>query len=281
VIRRNAAILPAYSLMLALLALLGFAAIANKTSVFGRDGYANAQLAVPHFFQQVFPSWFAGVCFAAIAIGALVPAAIMSIAAANLFTRNVYREFIKRDASPKHEAQVSKIVSLVVKFGALLFVLGLDKQNAINLQLLGGVWILQTIVSIVAGLYTRWFHRWALLVGWAVGMVYGTVVAYQQKVPNTKVKLVDGKPVPSTHGMRHFGASIADFPFSHQKVYIGITALLLNIIVAVVLTLVFRAIKAPAGTDATTPDQYLSDAPNPKVLVTAERESAGREPSSG
>ena len=278
VIRRNAAILPAYSLMLALLALLGFAAIAKKTSVFGQDGFANGQLAVPHLFQQIFPSWFAGVAFAAIAIGALVPAAIMSIAAANLFTRNVYREFIKPDATPKHEAQVSKIVSLVVKFGALLFVLGLDKQNAINMQLLGGVWILQTILAIVAGLYTRWFHRWALLVGWAVGMVYGTVVAYQQKAPNAKVQLVDGKPVTSVHGMRHFASSLADFPFTHQKLYIGATAIVLNIIVAVVLTLVFRAIKAPAGADETTPDQYLADAPNPQVISTVERETAGAEP---
>ena len=145
VIRRNAAILPTYSLMLALLALLGFAAIANKTSVFGSDGFANAQLAVPHFFAQVFPDWFAGVAFAAIAIGALVPAAIMSIAAANLFTRNIYREFIRPDAEPHHEAAVSKIASLVVKFGALAFVLFMDRQNAINMQLLGGVWILQTI----------------------------------------------------------------------------------------------------------------------------------------
>ncbi len=45
--------------------------------------------------RTMFPSWFAGVAFAAIAIGALVPAAIMSIAAANLFTRNIYREFFK------------------------------------------------------------------------------------------------------------------------------------------------------------------------------------------
>ncbi|MDT4921953.1 MAG: solute:Na+ symporter, family, partial [Pseudonocardiales bacterium] len=114
VIRRNTAILPAYSFMLALLALLGFAALyevaAGKMDVFGQDGKANAQLAVPHFFQAVFPSWFAGVAFAAIAIGALVPAAIMSIAAANLFTRNVYREYLKPDATPKHEAQVAKIV---------------------------------------------------------------------------------------------------------------------------------------------------------------------------
>jgi SSS family solute:Na+ symporter len=281
VIRRNAAILPAYSLMLALLALLGFAAIANKTPVFGQDGVANAQLAVPHLFQQIFPSWFAGVCFAAIGIGALVPAAIMSIAAANLFTRNIYREFIKPNASPKHEAQVSKIVSLLVKFGALLFALALDRQNAINFQLLGGVWILQTLLSIVAGLYTRWFHRWALLLGWATGMIYGTIVAYQQEVPNTKVTLVDGKPVTTVHGIRHFGSALADFPFTNQKVYIAITALLLNIIVAVVVTLLLRAIKAPAGVDETTPDQYLSDAADQKVLVTAGREAAGAEPVTG
>ena len=277
VIRRNAAILPLYSLMLALLALLGYAAIAKNTNVFGLDGYANAQLAVPRLFDQIFPDWFAGVCFAAIGIGALVPAAIMSIAAANLFTRNVYREFLKPDASPKHEAHVSKIVSLVVKFGALLFVIGLDRQNAINFQLLGGVWILQTIVAIVAGLYTRWFHRWALLLGWAVGMVYGTVVAYQQEVPNAKVNLVNGQPNTVVDGTRHFGSPLANFPFTDQKVYIAATALLLNLIVAVVLTLVLRAIKAPAGTDATRPGDYYSDAPDAKVLATAEPATAGAE----
>jgi SSS family solute:Na+ symporter len=279
VIRRNATILPTYSLMLGLLALLGFAAIYKKTSVFGLDGYANAQLAVPHLFDQIFPAWFAGVAFAAIAIGALVPAAIMSIAAANLFSRNVYREYLKPDATPKQEAQVSKIVSLVVKFGALLFVLGLDRQNAINLQLLGGVWILQTIVAIVAGLYTRWLHRWALLVGWAAAMVYGTVEAYKQKVPNTKVKLVDGKPVPSTHGMRHFAASIADFPFTHTKVYIAASALVINIVVTVVLTVVLKALKAPAGLDETQPADYLADAPSREVLTETSAELTGHEPS--
>jgi SSS family solute:Na+ symporter len=251
VIRRNAAILPVYSLMLGLLALLGFAAIAAKTNVIGADGKPNAQLAVPHFFHDAFPSWFAGVAFAAIAIGALVPAAIMSIAASNLFTRNIYREFFKPDATPKQEAQVSKIVSLVVKFGALLFVLTLDKQNAINFQLLGGVWILQTIVAIVAGLYTRWFHRWALLAGWAAGMIYGTVMAYQQKSPATA----------------HFGGSLAKFPFSHTTVYIGLSALVVNLLVSVVLTFVLRALNAPVGADSTGPEDYYSDSDGPAVRV--------------
>ena len=261
VIRRNASILPVYSLLLGLLALLGFAAIAAKTSVFGEDGIANAQLAVPHLFEENFPSWFAGVAFAAIAIGALVPSAIMSIAAANLFTRNIYKEYLKKDATPHEEARASKIMSLVVKFGALLFVLGLDKQNAINMQLLGGVWILQTFVSIVAGLFTRWFHRWALLAGWAVGMVYGTITAYNVTVPNVATVLVDGEPVVQANGTRHFGGSLAEFPFTDTMVYIGLTAFVLNVLVSVLATVVLKAMKAPEGTDDTVPDDYYSDAP--------------------
>jgi SSS family solute:Na+ symporter len=245
VIRRNASILPTYSLMLGLLALLGYAAIAAKTSIIGSDGKANAQLVVPHLFRDQFPSWFAGIAYAAIAIGALVPAAIMSIAAANLFTRNIYREYLVPDANPKHEAQVAKIASLVVKFGALIFVLVMDKQNAINLQLLGGVWILQTFLAIVAGLFTRWFHRWALLAGWIAGMLYGTIAAYHQS------SAVTG----------HFASSLATFPFTHTKVYIAGSALAINLVVAVVLTVAMRAVNAPAGIDQTTLDDYYSDAP--------------------
>ncbi len=98
VVRRNAAALPAYSLMLGLLALVGFMAIAVGVQSMpefadGFKRYSN-NFSVPALFLAIFPSWFVGVAFAAIAIGALVPAAIMSIATANTFTRNIYREFI-------------------------------------------------------------------------------------------------------------------------------------------------------------------------------------------
>jgi solute:Na+ symporter, SSS family len=249
VIRRNAAILPAYSFLLGLLALLGFVAIAAGTKPIGLDGKPNPQLVIPQLFEDKFPSWFAGVAFAAIAIGALVPAAIMSIAAANLFTRNIFREWIKPDATPRQEAQVSKIVSLVVKFAALLFVLSLDRQNAINFQLLGGIWILQTFPAIVIGLYTRWLHRWALLAGWAVAMVYGTWKAYGVASPATK----------------HFGGSTTKIEAIGQIGYIGLTAVVLNVVVAVVLTAVFRAVKVPDGGDVTEPDDYHADAGDPRV----------------
>ena len=249
-IRRNAAILPAYSFVLGLLALLGWVAIAAGTNPVGLDGKPNAQLVVPQLFEDSFPSWFAGVAFAAIAIGALVPAAIMSIAAANTFTRNVYKEWLKKDATPAEEARVSKLASLVVKAFALVFVLTLDRQNAINFQLLGGIWILQTFPAIVLSLYTRWFHRWGLLAGWAVGMVYGTVEAY--RVVN-----------PLTGG--HFGGSLAAIPVVGDLGYIALTAFVLNLLVTVLVTLVLNAAKVSNGRDATEPGDYYADAGDPRV----------------
>ncbi|GAB3270892.1 sodium:solute symporter family protein [Sinomonas notoginsengisoli] len=249
-IRRNAAILPLYSLMLGFLALLGFVAIKAGTKPIDLDGSTNPQLVVPQLFLDHFPSWFAGIALAAIAIGALVPAAIMSIAAANLFTRNVYRDFFKPDADPKTEANISKIVSLVVKVGALVFVIAMDQSAAINMQLLGGIWILQTFPSVVGGLYTRWFDRWALLIGWAIGIAFGTISAYN--VVN-----------PTTHA--HFGGSVSPIPGTDFPVYIAVSAFALNLIVAVVLTLVFRAFKVPQGIDKTRSSDYAADETDPKV----------------
>jgi solute:Na+ symporter, SSS family len=253
VIRRNCALLPLYSLMLALLALLGYAAVAVGTKPIGLNGKPNAQLVVPQLFEDHF-GWFAGVAFAAIAIGALVPAAIMSIGAANLFTRNIWREFVEPGASPEREAAVSRIASLVVKAGALAFVLTLDRQNAINFQLLGGIWILQTLPAIVIGLYTRWFHRWALLAGWLTGMVYGTVAAYGTSSATTK----------------HFGSPLRTFFGVGDKVYIALSALALNLVVAAVLTLIFRALKAPEGVDATQPDDYYAEEGDPRITPIPE-----------
>src|SRR2546430_6333146 len=199
VIRRNMAILPAYSLMLGFVALLGYMALAapGVPQAVKANG-ANAQLAVPFLFQKMFPPWFAGIAYSAIIIGALVPAAIMSIAAANLFTRNIYKEYFNPDATPAQQTRVAQAVSLIVKLGALIFVLALSKTFSINLQLLGGIWILQTFPAIVIGLYTRWFHHWALIAGWAVAMAYGTIVAYNTPAPG----------VPGSH----FGGSTANVP---------------------------------------------------------------------
>ena len=260
VIRRNMAVLPAYSLVLGLIALLGYMALASPAVVAGvKAGGKNAQLSVPLLFAHMFPSWFAGIGYSAIVIGALVPAAVMSIAAANLFTRNIYVEFFKRDASPAHQTRVSQWASLAVKAGALAFVFWLPKTFSINLQLLGGIWILQTFPAIVVGLYTRWMHRWALVISWAAAMIYGTIMAYRVPVPGQKNS--------------HFGGSTS--MILGHTMYIAVAAFAINVVVAVVLTLVFKAVKLPEGADETSPANYEADAEPVVARVPAAAGTAG------
>jgi SSS family solute:Na+ symporter len=246
-IKRNMAALPAYSLVLGLLALLGFMAIAADVTPVGDD----ANTIIPRLFDDMFPDWFAGVAFAAVAIGALVPAAIMSIAAANLFSRNIYKEYLNRDATPRQEAFVAKIVSLGVKAGAVVVILVLDPQFSIDLQLIGGVLILMTLPPIVFGLFTRWFHGQALLAGLIGGLATGLIMLYD--TPN------------ATTGKEHFGGSqyaLSKLGFdTDMTIYTGILALIVNVVVAVAGTALLRALKrSDDGLDATAAVDYHVEA---------------------
>ncbi|HEY1631109.1 MAG TPA: sodium:solute symporter [Rhizomicrobium sp.] len=224
-IKRNAVALPAYSLALGLIALLGFMALAAGVKT--NPAYAaqfktyGANFAVPALFLTMFPKWFVGVAFAAIAIGALVPAAIMSIACANLFTRNIWREYVEPDCAPAREASVAKIASLVVKLGALAFILKLHDQ-AIQLQLLGGIIIIQTLPSVLIGLYARWLHPHALLIGWLLGTATGATMAWTL-----------GFTKGAVYALHIFGVTV--------PCYAALSSLILNLAVSAVLSLVFNA----------------------------------------
>ncbi len=244
VIKRNMAALPAYSLLLGLIALLGYMAIAADI----KPQHGDPSTIVPLLFDKMFPPWFAGVAFAAIGIGALVPAAIMSIAAANLFTRNIYVEFLSKDATHAEQARVSKLVSLVVKFGALAFILLIDPQFAIDLQLIGGVLILQTLPSVALGLFTRRFHHVGLITGWIAGMLVGVGMLYT--VPNSV-----------THHA-HFGGSafnLSTIGGPNVTIYAGFVAVAVNLVIAIAGTMVARARRIPDGVDATAVEDYVVD----------------------
>jgi len=241
-IRKNAALLPGYTFMLGLLALIGFFAIAagvDKLPEFAQGfGQFKNNFAVPALFLHSFPSWFVGVAFAAIGIGALVPAAIMSIAAANLYTRNIHREFLNPNLTDKSESQIAKWVSLIVKVGALAFILFVPTQFAIQLQLLGGIWIIQTLPAVMLGAYTRWFNPWALLVGWAVGTYAGTAMAISVKLVPTFPLVFGGWTFPG---------------------YTALYTLILNLLLAIVLTPVFNALsQRKARTDETLATDYYA-----------------------
>ena len=219
-IRKNAILLPAYTLLLGLIALLGYMAYAAGVKP------ASPNDVVPALFHTLFPSWFAGFAFAAIAVGALVPAAVMSIGASNLFTRNFWKAYVNPDVTPAGEAAVAKATSLLVKVGALLVILFLPTQFALDLQLLGGLWILQTFPAVVFGLWTRWFRAPGLLAGWAVGFFGGSYLAWSDGL----------KPL---HPMVIGGTT--------YTVYVGLLALLANVVVAAVVNLLPVGQRVPAA----------------------------------
>jgi len=230
VVRKNAMLLPAYTILLGLIALLGYMGIAAGVTV------KSSTDVVPALFQAIFPDWFIGFSYAAIAIGALVPAAIMSIGAANLFTRNIWKTFVNPGISAEGESATAKVVSLVVKVGALVFIVADQAKFAIDLQLLGGVWIIQTFPAIVFGLYRTRFNPWALLIGWGSGMVSGTWMAYSTGTIQSV-----------------YAVSLGDAKYS---VYIGILAGLVNIIMTVLLSFAFKAMGAQDARDQTVAEDY-------------------------
>jgi SSS family solute:Na+ symporter len=241
VVRRNAVVLPLYSFALGLIALLGYMAVAAGVKAMpefaqGFKSFGN-NFAVPALSLKMFPSWFVGIAFAAIAIGALVPAAIMSIACANLFTRNIYREFFARDCAPARESSVAKFASLVVKGGALFFIIGLPMQYAIQLQLLGGVWIIQTLPAVLLGLYLNRLNPHALLIGWACGIAAGTWMAWTKAgIATTYVLHILGVAVPC---------------------YAALSSLVLNIAVSVALSVAFSVVARGGPLDATVAEDYV------------------------
>ncbi|OYV39326.1 MAG: sodium:solute symporter [Rhodospirillales bacterium 20-64-7] len=240
VIRRNAALLPAYTIMLGLLALMGYMTIASGVHdmpqfAAGFKKYG-ASFAVPALVLNAFPAWFAGVAFGAIAIGALVPAAIMAIASANIFTRDIYSQFVSR-SDARRETQIAKLFSIVMVIGAVAFILGIPLTYAVQLQLLGGMWVIQTFPAIVFSLFTRFFNGWALLIGWAVGIVIATWLV----------------------ALHHFAGSIWAFHIFGYTVpsYIALATVIVNAVVAAILSVPFNAMASDRHADETQAADYV------------------------
>ncbi|MGH9414897.1 MAG: monocarboxylate uptake permease MctP [Terriglobales bacterium] len=229
-IERNAVFLPAYTFLLGLIALLGYVALAAGIHS------ANRNSIVPALFTNMFPAWFAGFAMAAIAVGALVPAAIMAIACGTLFTRNLWREYVNPQLSPQQESRLAKLISLLLKLAAVAFVIFGDQTYAINLQLLGGIWILQTFPAVIFGLYRRWLHPAALVIGWALGMAVGTAMGWAMGLRT------------SVYPLHFAGLNIA--------AYAAVDAVVANLAAAVLLTVLFRRLRLPAGADETAAGDY-------------------------
>ena len=89
---------------------------------------------------------------------------------------------------------------------------------------------------IIIGLFTRWMRPWPLLAGWAAGMISGTWMVASLHLKS------------SVYPLHIFGQTYA--------MYAAVPALILNLAVSAVLTLILRATNTGAGTDLTHAEDY-------------------------
>jgi SSS family solute:Na+ symporter len=128
-------------------------------------------------------------------------------------------------------------------------IVSLKPSFAIELQLIGGVIVIQILPAVVLGLYTRWYHRWALVAGWVAGMGLSIYMLW----------------VTPSKTAAHFGS--ASFAFktwgfdTKMTIWTGIVGLIANLIVATALTLVFG--RLPRGRDETSSGDYEVEAEQP------------------
>jgi SSS family solute:Na+ symporter len=256
-IKRNAAALPVYIFALALFALLGLFAIAK--GVFPVDAnlaqgfIGDTNTITPMIFRSLFPAWSAGIAYATLAVAALIPAAIMSISAANLFTRAIYVELFRPRAGAAEEARVSRWVSLFVKFGAAGVIIWLNPTFSTEFQLIGSIIVLQLLPTVFIGVVTGWFHRWALMAGLVVGLSVSVLMLYltpQYTLAGTVVKEHFGG---SSWPLRQWGID------TDVNVYIGLITVVINFAVVVVLTAALKLFHVSPNLDNTRPEDYTAD----------------------
>lgn len=174
-LRTSQSLLPLYGVGLALLALFGILVHGDPSAMKFLSNFPAASrgtYVVPGLVFYTLPAPLVGLAFLGIFIGGLVPASIMAISQSNLLTRNIIKE-IKPDISSNGETKIAKIAAVVFIFLALGFVFLFPLSYSVQLQLLGGIIILQTLPSLFLGLISNKLNKYALMTGLLAGLASG------------------------------------------------------------------------------------------------------------
>jgi len=162
-LRRNAVVMPLYTLTLALVFFAGFATVLIV------PGLAHGDLAMLTVVRQTFPPWFLGVVGGAGALTAMVPAAIFFLSAATLFAKNLYRPLIAPAMSDDQVASLAR--SMVVVLGVISLTLAIfGSSTLVALLLTGYAGVTQFFPGVVLGLYSKRVTARAVLAGMIAGV---------------------------------------------------------------------------------------------------------------
>ncbi len=165
-LRRNAVVMPFYSITMPLMFIVGFAAILVL------PGLADGDLSMLMMARKTFPPWFLGIIGGAGALTAMVPAAIQILTAATLFAKNLCRPILAPGMTDQQVAKLAKATVLVITVAALCSAI-YSSTTLVSLVLVGFAGVAQFFPGVVLGLYSKR----VTMPGIFAGMVTGVLIA--------------------------------------------------------------------------------------------------------
>ena len=175
-LRRNAMVMPIYSLSLALMIFVGFAAVLEMPGL--RDG----DLSLLAMVRKAFPPWFLGVIGGAGALTAMVPAAILTLSCATLFAKNIVRPIFAPGMNDHEVGRLARIMVVVVSSISLLLALR-GSSTLVALLLLGYAGITQLFPGVVLGLFWERASAAGIFLGLGAGVALVAVLAATKHDP--------------------------------------------------------------------------------------------------
>jgi valyl-tRNA synthetase len=111
-LRRNAIVMPMYSITMPLMLFVGL------TALMVIPGLSNGDLSMLTLVRKTFPPWFLGVIGGAGALTAMVPSAILILTAATLFAKNICRNLFAPNMTDRGVALLARVMVLVEGYRA-------------------------------------------------------------------------------------------------------------------------------------------------------------------
>ena len=176
ILRRNAIIMPLYSITMPLMFFVGLCAVLVL------PGLADSNLALLTIVRKTFPAWFLGVIGGAGALTAMVPAAIQLLTGATLYSKNLYRPLFSPSMTDQAVAKLAKIMVLVLTLGAVLLAIT-SSATLVSLILLGAAGVAQIFPGVLLGLYSQRVTASAVFAGMASGIFVAAILMLTKHDP--------------------------------------------------------------------------------------------------
>jgi len=213
-IKKNSVFLPVYQVWMVILAIIGLIALSENLIP-----SKVSSLAFPSVLNAYFPPTFVVIAFAAIIIGAMIPAAIQALSAANLITRNIYLEYFNKRANEKRQVLIGRIFVFVMIVASLIFVLTPAASGLIfYLLTMSYAWLLQTLPAIIISMYWPKLDKYSVAAGWLFGIVF------------------------TTYGLFTVNFSSSLLPWL-SYMYVGIAGLIINLVVLLIVHAIVRLLR--------------------------------------